>query len=137
MEFYDYNGNVTGSAPVSFKAPAIDPVSRTFKLKIAVPEKLPLQSGMLCEMQMILLEKSAYGIPSDAVLLRAGNRRIIYAAGSDNRAASTEVTIGITDNGYTEIVNAKDLLGKDLIISGQTFINNGSLLETVKRGEKK
>ncbi|MBE6399763.1 MAG: efflux RND transporter periplasmic adaptor subunit [Lentisphaerae bacterium] len=136
-EFLDAYGKSAGKAVITYKSPAIDPGSRTFKLKILVPTEIPLHSGMLCEMKIILLEKTAYGLPADAVLLRAAGRRLAYTVGANNRAESVDLQIGITADGYTEILNADKITGRDFIVSGQTFINNGALLEVVKHGETK
>ncbi len=136
VEFVDGDGKVLGEAKVSYRSPGIDPESRTFKMKIAVPKDVPLVSGMLCELKIILEEKEAYGLPSTAVLLRAGGRMIAYTINDQSRAESVEVKTGITDGGYSEILNASGLLGKRFVISGQTFINNGSLLRIAgNRGE--
>ena len=137
VELFDVSGGIAGKAAVTYKSPAIDPDSRTFKLKILVPANIPLQSGMLCETKIILQEKTAYGLPADAVLLRANNRRIAFTVGDKNRAKSVDLQVGITADGNTEITNAAEFMDKEFIVSGQTFINNGSLLEIAKSGEKK
>ncbi len=137
VEILDNSGNVSGRAVVTYKSPAIDPESRTFKLKIRVPGAIPLVSGMLCEMKIILQEKVAYGLPADAVLLRANNRMIAYTVNSGNRAESVDVERGIVDGNFCEIVNYPGIIGKRFVISGQTFVNNGALLTIINSGENK
>ena len=126
----------TDRTVVSYKAPGIEPESRTFKIKIAVPAKSGLVSGMLCELNIILTEREGYGLPESAVLLRAENRTIAYTVNAEKRAQSVEVKRGITDGGFCEILNAGDFLDKRFVVAGQTFINNGSLL-TEAGAEKK
>ena len=125
-------GKNLGRAVVTHKAPAIDPVSRTFKVKVKVPAKVKLASGSLCNIDIILEEKESYGLPSDAVLLRAGNRHICYAVDQNNRAVSFEVVPGIVDGKMTEIVNNAKLLNERFVTTGQTFVNAGTLLSEVK-----
>lgn len=120
-----------GSGVVTYKAPSIDPESRTFKLKIKVPPEIVLVSGTLCDLSIILEEKEAYGLPADAVLQRAGDRYIAYAVDDDNRAKSFDVTRGIVDGSYVEVVNAAELMNERFVITGQTFVNNGALLQAV------
>lgn len=122
------DGKKYADAVISFKAPSIDPQSRTFKIKAIVPGKSGLVSGMLCNVNIILQEKEAYGLPSDAILLRANNRYIIYAAGKDKRAKSFDVKPGIVDGTYREILNPEKVLEEDIIVSGQSFVNAGALL---------
>lgn len=135
---------------ITYKAPSIDPESRTFKIKAEVPESAGAVSGMLSELNIILAEREGYGLPESAVLLRAGDRMIAYTVKPDKRAESVEIIRGIVDSKeefipsrqqigsvkYCEIINFQDLLDKKFVISGQTFINNGSLLIEVD-GEKK
>lgn len=122
------DGEVKGEGVVTYKAPNIDPESRTFKLKVLVPESIPLVSGTLCDLNLILEEKEAYGLPADALLLRANDRYIVYAITPEKRAQSYDVKRGIIDGKYCEIVNAQDILTERFVVTGQTFVNNGSLL---------
>lgn len=126
----------TDRTVVSYKAPGIEPESRTFKIKIAVPAQSGLVSGMLCELNIIITEREGYGLPESAVLLRAENKTIAYTVNAEKRAQSVEVKRGITDGGFCEILNAEDFLDKRFVVAGQTFINNGSLL-TEAGAEKK
>lgn len=121
-----------GRAVVTYKAPSIDPESRTFKLKVLVPPEIKLVSGTLCDLSIVLEEKEAYGLPADALLLRANDRYIVYAIGPDNRAKSFDVVRGIVDGKYCEVVNAAELLKERFVVTGQTFVNNGSLLREIK-----
>lgn len=121
-------GQAIARSKVSYKAPGIDPESRTFKIKIEVPPEAKLVSGMLCELDIILAEREAYGLPESAVLLRANDRRIAFTVDPEKRAKSVDITPGIIDSGFCEILNAGELLKEKFVVSGQTFINNGSLL---------
>jgi hypothetical protein len=92
---------------------------------------------MLCDLKVILQEKEAYGLPADAVLLRANDVRIAYTVNAQNRAESVEIKCGITADGYSEILNHADYAGKKFVISGQTFLNNGALLSVISNEETK
>ncbi len=125
------DGVEKGRGVVTYKAPSIDPESRTFKLKVQVPQEIQLVSGTLCDLSIVLEEKEAYGLPADAMLLRANDRYIVYAIDKDNRAKSIDVVRGIVDGKYCEVVNANDLLKERIVVTGQTFVNNGSLLRPI------
>ena len=92
---------------------------------------------MLCDFNIILQEKEAYGLPAAAILLRANDRRIAFTLGDKKRAESVDVISGITFDDYTEVINADKLLNKNFLVSGQTFVNNGTLLDVANAGEKK
>ena len=118
-------------ALVTYKAPSIDPESRTFKIKILLPEKIRMVSGTLCSLKLVLAEKEAYGLPADAILLRANDRRIAYAVDDKNRAQSVEIKPGIVDGKFCEVENAEELMDRKFVVTGQTFVNNGARLRIV------
>jgi hypothetical protein len=53
--------------------------------------------------------------------------------GKDNRAESVEVKRGIIDGNYCEILNAAEVQGRRFVTTGQTFINNGALLQIIEQ----
>lgn len=127
------DGKSLGRGVITFRAPAIDPESRTFKLEANVPSNIrELVSGALCDLKIILREKEAYGLPADAFLLRAGDRYIVYAIDKNSRAKAVEVKRGIVDGKYCEVLNPAPLMKERFVVSGQTFINTGSLLREIK-----
>ena len=126
-------GKEMGRAVITHKAPSVDPVSRTFKIKVLVPRGISLASGSLCDIDIVLEEKETFGMPSDAILLRAGNRHIAYAFGPGGRAVSFDIVPGIVEGRLTEVVNNEKLRNQRFVVTGQTFINTGTLLREVKR----
>lgn len=135
-EFTDGSGKALGRAVVTYRAPGVDPESRTFELKAIVPKDVKLVSGMLCDMNLILTEKEAYGLPTDSMLLRANDRYIVFTVDQNKRAQAVTVARGIIDGSYCELLNAPELLGKDVVISGQTFVNNNALLNITNAAKK-
>ena len=121
-----------GRAAVTYKAPSIDPESRTFKIKILLPESADIVSGTLCSLKLVLEEKEAYGLPADAILLRAGDRHIAYTVDSKGIAKSVEIKRGIIDGKYCEVENSKSLTDLDFVVTGQTFVNNGAHLKVIE-----
>ena len=120
-----------GRAVVTYKAPSIDPESRTFKIKIRLPANTGLKSGMLCTLKLVIEEKEAFGLPVDAILLRANDRYIAYTVDDRDVAHSVEIKRGIIDGKFCEVVNASELAGLRFVVTGQTFINNGTRLKVV------
>ncbi len=118
-------------AVITYRAPSIDPASRTFKIKALLPGTAKIVSGNLCNVNIILETRKGYGLPSDAILLRANNRRIIFALRENNTAESFDVKTGIIDSGYTEILNSGKLKDKEFVVVGQNFVNAGSLLQVI------
>ena len=121
-----------GRALVTYKAPSIDPESRTFKIKIRLPKEAEIVSGTLCSLLLVLEEKEAYGLPADAILLRANDRYIAYTVDDRGIAQSVDITRGIIDGKFCEVVNAAELTGKRFVVTGQTFANNGARLKVIE-----
>ncbi len=128
---FSVDGKLKGKGIITYKAPSIDPESRTFKIKALIPPSCGMVSGNLCGVNIILEEKEGFGLPADALLLRANNRYIAYTIDPENRAQSVAMQRGITDNNYCEVLNAQEHLNKRFVITGQTFVNNGTLLRDV------
>ena len=125
------NNTKVSDAVITYKAPSIDPSSRTFKIKALIPKTAKLVSGNLCNVNIILDAREGYGLPSDAILLRANNRYIVFACGENNIAKSFDVVPGITDSGYTEILKADKIKDEEFVVVGQNFVNSGALLQVI------
>ncbi len=127
---FDLDGKSAGEAVVSYRSPSIEPLSRTFKIKINVPAKSSLVSGLLCGVSLVLNEREGLGVKSDAVMQRNNGRKIVFIS-DKGIAKEVEVQTGIEFDGFTEILNAADLEGKQIVVVGQTFINSGDRLSLI------
>ena len=115
----------TIEAKADWCSPVIDTLSRTFTMRSYLPEGTPLMDGMLVDVDIMLAERDGLGVPRDAVLLKKGGKSAVFAV-QDGRAQEIEVETGITSDGFTEILNPEAVAGKDIIVSGQYFVNDGS-----------
>jgi len=112
-------------AKADWCSPVIDTLSRTFTMRSYLPEGTPLLDGMLVDVDITLAERDGLGVPRDAVILKKGGRSAVFAV-QDGKAQEIEVTTGITSDGFTEILNPEAVAGRELIVSGQYFVNDGS-----------
>ncbi len=117
----------TIEAKADWCSPVIDPLSRTFTMRSYLPEGTPLMDGMLVDVDIMLAERDGLGMPRDAVILKKGGKSAVFAV-QDGKAQEIEVETGITSDGFTEILNPEAIAGKDIIVSGQYFVNDGSLV---------
>ena len=125
------NDAKVSDAVITYKAPSIDPSSRTFEIKALIPKTAKLVSGTLCNVNIILESRVGYGLPSDAILLRANNRHIVFALGENSIAKSFDVVPGIVDSGYTEILKTDKMQNEEFVVVGQNFVNPGALLQVI------
>ena len=112
-------------AKADWCSPVIDTLSRTFTLRSYLPDGTPLVDGMLVDVDILLAERDGLGVPRDAVILKKGGRSAVFAV-EDGRAREIEVETGIASDGFVEILNPSAVEGKQLIVSGQYFVNDGS-----------
>ena len=115
---------ITGDAVLTYRSPSIEPQSRTFEIKVRLPDKTPLVSGTLCDVNLVLAEREGYGLPTDAILLRKGGEYKVFAV-RNGKAELIDITPGITESGTTEILAPEKLLNEEFIVSGQYFVNSG------------
>ncbi|MDD4279958.1 MAG: efflux RND transporter periplasmic adaptor subunit [Candidatus Sumerlaeales bacterium] len=118
--------------PVTYCAPSIDPLSRTFEVKVQLPPDTSLISGSLCDVALVLDERKGLGLPTNAVLPRKGGESIVFAA-ENGKAKQILVTSGFTTDGFTEILNAKDLGADEFVITGQYFLNDGTPISVIEK----
>ena len=112
-------------AKADWCSPVIEPLSRTFTMRSYLPEGAPLKDGMLVDVDILLAERDGLGVPRDAVILKKGGRSAVFTV-QDGKAQEIEVETGISYDGFTEILNPEAVAGKDIIVSGQYFVNDGS-----------
>ncbi|MBQ9788081.1 MAG: efflux RND transporter periplasmic adaptor subunit [Lentisphaeria bacterium] len=118
------DGRELAESRVTYIAPTINPVSRTFEIKAKLPENPNLICGSLCDIKIILAERDGFGIISNALLERSGGRSSIFVV-RDGKAEELGVKSGFTTDGYTEILDAKKIGDEKIVVTGQYFLNNG------------
>ena len=126
---FKLDGKNAGSAVVTYRSPSVDPLSRTFKIKILLPKDTPLVSGLLCDVELMLQERQGYGVPADAITSRGEGRQVIFAM-DNGTARMIEVKRGIVEPYYAEIIGGSKLKNDQIIVSGHTFVNNGDKVIT-------
>ncbi|MBP7828276.1 MAG: efflux RND transporter periplasmic adaptor subunit [Kiritimatiellae bacterium] len=110
-------------AAVTYKAPSVHPVTRTFEVRAALPDARGYAPGMLCDVDVTLDEHRGWGLPTAAIGLRGG-QAVVFAVEED-RAVLTPVRPGPADNGFTELLDADALLDRGFVVEGQAFLNDG------------
>ena len=119
-------GATLGDVPVGYRAPSVDPASRTFTLKAGLPADGPFVSGMLCVGELVLAERNGQGVPDAAVLTRADGKRAVFVV-DQGRAKAVGVNPGLSTDGFTEITSSDEPLdGLDIIVHGQAFLDDGA-----------
>lgn len=116
-------GRPAGEHTVTTRSPVINPVLRTFEIKgrlqnageLAVP-------GQMADLTLVFESREGLGVPSAAVLVRAG-RPVVFVA-RDGVAAAREIETGLQNDGWTEILSGLEP-GEPVVTEGQTQLHDG------------
>lgn len=128
---YASNGKVLGEVTISYKSPSIDSMSRTFELKALLPKTYGIVSGMMCDIDIILRSSDGYGIPTEAIIEKNNNNKVIFVANKDNSVELIPVKTDIVDGNKTQILNVDDLKNRPVVIQGQTFLGSNDMISDV------
>jgi membrane fusion protein (multidrug efflux system) len=105
--------------------PAGDPVSKTFRVRIGLPDDTPLRVGMSVEANIVSREKAdVLLVPANAVV----DSNLLTIEG--DRARLRKVAIGIRGTGFVEIISG---VGEGELVASPatTNIKNGSRVRTL------
>ncbi len=107
-------------------APAADPQSRTFRIKIDLPPAAGLRSGQFGRVAVPVAEVSALGLPAAAVVQR-GQLEIVFVA-QEQRARMRLVKTGKRWGDRIEIVAGLEA-GETVVVEGGEALADGQPLE--------
>lgn len=122
-------GREAGLHVVAYRSPTIDPTLRTFEIKgllenagaLAVP-------GQMADLTLVFETRQGLGVPSAAVLVRAG-QTVVFVA-QDGRAVARPVETGLQNDGWTEILSGL-AAGATVVTEGQTQLRDGMAVEVL------
>ncbi|MFN4973288.1 MAG: efflux RND transporter periplasmic adaptor subunit [Bacteroidota bacterium] len=130
VQLYFNDLNKSTSATVSHVSRTIDPMSRTFKIEIKLPNDADLHPNMVTSLKIVDYEKQdAIVVPVNAIQQLDGEHVVFVAVkqGTQLKAKKTVIQVGQTYNGLTEVkagLNESDLLittGFQDLVDGQTI----------------
>ncbi|CAA7626504.1 efflux RND transporter periplasmic adaptor subunit [Magnetospirillum sp. UT-4] len=116
------DGGLEGS--VDRVTPKGDPVNKTFRVRVRLPDDTPLMTGMTTEINIVTAEhKGALLVPAGAV----ADRRVMVVAGGT--AASRAVTLGIRGRDRIEVISGLDE-GEIVIVNPPAGLKPGDRVKT-------
>ena len=113
--------------------PWVDPGSRTFRVKIEVPNRdFSLKGGMFARVTIIKGQRRALVVPREAVMRQEGVWLYhVIVAGDNNRAERRVIKPVFTPFGYVEVQDGLKE-GEKVVVKGQSALEGGEPLEIVK-----
>ena len=115
----------TIEATVSEISPVADPVSRTFKVKLDLPQTDGLRTGQFGRVSVPVAETKLLLVPKNAVVKR-GQMELVFVA-TDGKAALRLVKIGKVLEGHMEILSGLEE-GEQVIVGHTAKLTDGQLV---------
>ncbi len=117
-------GRDAGTHTVTYRSPTINPTLRTFEVKGRVDASTGLAvPGNMADLTLVFATRQGLGVPTASLLTRAG-RQVVFVV-RDGRAAQVEVTTGLQNDAWTEILTGL-AAGDRVVTEGQTQLRDGA-----------
>lgn len=111
------------SGKISFVNPELNPSSKINIIRVEIPNpNQDIKPGMQAYVSLLLTQKSALSLPTDAVI-KDGKGSTVWLQTGHNKFKSIMVHTGLEANGYTEILHGLNK-GDIVIVSGAYLLNS-------------
>lgn len=135
LSFPNWPGKVF-SGEVVFLPPGLDPVTRTLRARIVVPNAdLLLRLGMYAEAQVVFSAGERVAIPAAAVM-QTGARSYAFRDDGEGRLSPVEIRLGLKDDGYYEVL-AGLAAGDRVVTSANFLLDSESSIRAANEGPGK
>ncbi|MEN6374070.1 MAG: efflux RND transporter periplasmic adaptor subunit [Smithella sp.] len=103
--------------------PAVDPLSRTFKIKVKIQENLP-QSGLFARVRIPVSKKEAILVP-ESVIVRKGQLTGVYTVDNQGVIAYRLIRSGISHAAGTEILSGLSVQDRIIVQGIERAVDGG------------
>jgi membrane fusion protein (multidrug efflux system) len=126
------NNDKIYSGIIDSAASRIDVEKRSLAARIKLEnDNLEILPGSLLEISIKYNERNSLSIPDTSIMLE-GNKTFAYKVSADNITNKTEITIGIRNGGYVEVISG--LNEKDSIVAeGLKKVRPGGKIKPIKK----
>ena len=126
------NNDKIYSGIIDSAASRIDVEKRSLAVRVKLEnDNLEILPGSLLEISIKYNERNSLSIPDTSIMLE-GNKTFAYKVSADNIANKTEITIGIRNGGYVEVIsglNEKD----NIVAEGLKKVRPGGKIKPIKK----
>lgn len=117
--------------PVTYKAPTVNPATRTFELRAVMKPDAAVPPGTLCDVRIVFARRKGHALPTSAVALRGG-RNVAFAVADDGTVVGIPAKTGVTNGTQVEILNPEAFAGKRVVAEGMLLLNPGDTVKAVE-----
>ncbi len=117
----------SGKAPISEIIPAADPATRTTVVRLDLPSKSGLRSGLFGRTVVPVGRRRAIQVAHQAIIER-GQLQGVYVVGQDNIARFRLIRTGAARQGAAEVLSGLSP-GERIVVSGAERVTDGARIE--------
>ena len=126
--------DIPEDAKVTYKSPEISPDLRTFKIKChTLNDSKLMVPGGLANLTLVLETRSGLAVPTSALVNRDNSKAIFIE--ENGKAKLVKVSVGLENEGFTEVKSDQLKAGDKVIVVGQHMVNDGTAV-SVSSGAK-
>lgn len=119
-------GAPTNGFPVAYRSPSVNPATRTFEIRIAVPKTDDLAPGMIRDATVVFARTTSDALPAAAVNPLNGTNCVAVVRGG--RLAVLPVAAGIEQNGMRAVRGVPP--DADVVAAAMLLFNEGDEVRT-------
>ena len=113
---------------LTYRAPTVNAVTRTFEVRAQLPRTEDVAAGMLLDGEIVFASHTGQGVPASAVADRGGSDAVFTV--EDGKAVRIAVETGLETDGWREIVRPALGPEKKIILEGMLLVNEGDEVRT-------
>jgi len=111
--------------------PVLDPVSRTLRIRLGFLNPDPrIRAGMFATISLVTNSRVDVPVIQRTSVISTYGSWIVFVVDEDNIARRREITFGIDNEEYLEILTGLDL-GEKVVSAGQNFLTDGDPVRIV------
>ena len=130
--WFEAIGTEIFSAEVIEINPVLDPASRTLRIRMRFLNYDPrIKAGMFATVSLVTNRKTDVPIVARTSVINTYGSWIIFIADENNIARRREVTLGIDNEDYYEILSGVSM-GERVVSAGQNFLSDGDPVRIVE-----
>ena len=118
----------TDGFPVTYKSPSVNPATRTFEIRIAVPKTDDLAPGMIRDATVVFSRRVSDALPASAVNPINGTNSL--AVVRDGRFMRLAVEAGVEQNGLRAVSGVAE--GEQVVEKAMLLFNEGDEVRVVE-----
>ena len=130
--WFEAIGEETFDAEVIEINPVLDPASRTLRIRLRFLRNDPrIRAGMFATVSLVTSRKTGVPVVRRTSVINTYGSWIVFVADENNIARRREVTLGIDNEEYFEILGGVGM-GDRVVSAGQNFLSDGDPVRIVE-----